>query len=80
MLIQGGQVRLLSAVHRQPDHSMVSLSTHSRRVFKAYSIVMRENTMRIVWKSWIVLDDELFRLFGRDLSLRLASHLHHLQH
>lgn len=70
MLIQGGQARLLSAVHWQPDHWVVSLLVHSRQVLVAYFIVMRENTMRIVWKNWIVLDKELFRLFGRDLALR----------
>jgi hypothetical protein len=70
MLIQGEQVRLLSAVHWQPDHWVVSLLVHSRRVSKAYFIVMRENTMRIVWKNWIVLNEELLRLFSRDLALR----------
>ena len=67
MLIQGGQVQLLSAVHWQPDHWMVSVLVHSRRI-EAYFIVMRENTMRIVWKNRIVLNEELFRLFSRDLS------------
>ena len=33
------------------DHWMVSLLVHSRRVLKAYFIVMRENTMTIVWKN-----------------------------
>ena len=73
-------MRLLSAAQWQPDHCMVSLLVHSRRVLKAYFIATRENTMGIVWKNWIVLDEELFRLFSRDRSLRLASYLHHLQH
>ena len=70
VLIHEGQVRLLSAVHWQPDHWMVSLLVHSRRVLKAYFIVMREYTMRIVCTNSIVLNEELFRLFGRDLVLR----------
>ena len=34
-----------------PDHRMVSLLVHSRRVLEAYFIVVRENTMSIVWKN-----------------------------
>ena len=76
MLIQEGQVRLLSAVHWQPNHWMVSLLVHSRRVSEAYFIVMREYTMRIVCTNSIVLNEELFRLFGRNLVLRSTRAQH----
>jgi len=34
---------------------------------------MRENTVRIVWKNWIILNEELFRLFSRPSAKSLKA-------